>query len=253
MRASDPATDSAGPSSWPWRWMVLALVVAAIGVLAWLFHDLLDLDYLAEREAALREYQQVHPALVLVAAFLLYVTVTGLSIPGAAVLSLTFAWYFGFWRALVLISFASTGGATIAFLFSRYLLRDWVQQRFGDRLVAFNRNLDREGSFYLFTLRLIPVVPFFVINLVMGLTRMRASTFWWISQLGMLPGTAAYVWAGASVPTLGELAERGVGGVISWQLFAAFAVLGLFPLTVRRIMQWIRGPLPDRDETSAGT
>ena len=228
----------------------MACIGLVIGGLAYTFGDVLDLDYLAEREAMLRDYQRSSPVLVFLLAFLLYVVVTGLSIPGATVLSLVFAWYFGFWRALVLISFASTGGATVAFLLSRYLLRDWVEQRFGERLAAFHRNLEREGAFYLFTLRLMPVVPFFVINLVMGLTRMKASTFWWVSQLGMLPGTAAYVWAGSSVPTLGELAEQGGGGVMRWQLIVAFAILGVFPLIVRRVLQAIRGALPESDEAN---
>jgi len=136
-----------------------------------------------------------------------------------------------------LVSFASTAGATVAFLLSRYLFRDALQSRFGDRLAGFNAALESEGAFYLFTLRLIPAVPFFVINVVMGLTPLKTRTFWWVSQLGMLPGTVVYVSAGASVPSLQVLAERGVGGVLSPQLFAAFIALGLFPLIVKSVMK----------------
>ena len=120
------------------------------------------------------------------------------------------------------------------------MFRDAVQSRFGDRLRAFNEALARDGAVYLFTLRLIPAVPFFVINLVMGLTPLRAATFWWVSQVGMLPGTAVYVYAGSAVPDLQLLAERGLGGIVSPQVLAAFVLLGVFPLLVRTIMRRLR-------------
>lgn len=214
--------------------MFVALL-AVVLVLGWLFRDSLSLEKLAERESILRDYQQRHPWLTYGLAFVLYVTVTGLSIPGATVLSLAYAWFFGFVPALILVSFASTLGATIAFLVSRYLLYDAVQQRFASTLQTVNSKLETEGPYYLFILRLVPLFPFFLVNLVMGLTPIRTTTFWWVSQLGMLPGTAVYLWAGASVPSLGQLAEQGVSGIISWQIVAAFTVLGLFPLIVRRI------------------
>lgn len=220
--------------------IVLALVLGAAAALFLLFRGSLTLDNLAAREGQLREYYQNHPGLVLSLAFLIYVSVTGLSLPGAAPLSVVYAWYFGFWHAMVLISFASTLGATLAFLLSRYLLRDVIQNRFGERLVAFNANLEKEGAFYLFTLRLIPAVPFFVINLVMGLTPMKTRTFWWVSQVGMLAGTAVFVWAGSSVPSLEELAKKGISGLITPQLFAAFVLLGTFPLIVRKLVEYVR-------------
>lgn len=237
---TDPLTTRrAGTSLWI-KLLVLSLILAAATLGYWQFGDSLTLQSLSEQEAALRSYQQEHPILVYSAAFLIYVTVTGLSLPGATVLTLTCAWFFGFWRGLLLVSFASTTGATVAFLVSRFLLRDTIQQRFGDRLMAFNQALEREGAFYLFMLRLIPVVPFFVINVVMGLTPVRTPTYWWVSQLGMLPGTAVYVYAGSSVPTLGTLAEKGVQGIVSPQLLAAFAVLGLMPLVLKKIVQRFR-------------
>ncbi len=199
------------------------------------------LQTLSERELQLRETTQQHPVLAFGAAFLIYVVVTGLSLPGAAVLSLSCAWLFGFWPALVLVSFASTTGATLAFLLSRYLFRNAVAARFGSRLAAFNAALEREGAWYLFTLRLIVVAPFWVVNLVMGLTPIRTRTFWWVSQLGMLPGTVVFVWAGSSIPTLNEMAEKGVGSVFKPQLIAAFVALGVFPLVVRYGVRWARG------------
>lgn len=217
------------------------LAVAAVAVAGYLqFGDALSLAAIAEQEAALRDYQQAHPWLVYGAAFLVYVAVTGLSLPGAAVLTLVFGWYFDFLRAVVLVSFASTTGASLAFLLSRYVFRDAVQSRFGGRLRAFNDALARDGALYLFTLRLVPAVPFFVINLVMGLTPLRVGTFWWVSQVGMLPGTAVYVYAGSAVPDLQVLSERGLGGIVSPQVLAAFVLLGVFPLLVRTIMRRFR-------------
>ena len=162
-------------------------------------------------------------------------------------MTLLLGWLLGFWRAVILVSFASTTGATLAFLISRFLLWDSIQNKFGDRLASFNRALEREGAFYLFTLRLVVAVPFVMINLVMGLTPIRTATFWWVSQLGMLPGTAVYVYAGSTVPELKALAEEGTGGVFSLQLVVAFALLGIFPIVVKKIMQRIRPEMPDSE------
>ncbi len=221
--------------------LAVLLAVAAVAVAGYLrFGDALSLAAIAEQDAALRAYQQAHPWLVYGAAFLVYVAVTGLSLPGAAVLTLVFGWYFDFPRAVVLVSFASTTGASLAFLLSRYVFRQTVQSRFGERLRSFNDALARDGALYLFTLRLVPAVPFFVINLVMGLTPLRLGTFWWVSQVGMLPGTAVYVYAGATVPDLHVLGESGVGGIVSPQVLAAFVLLGLFPLLVKMVMRRFR-------------
>ncbi len=222
------------------RLMIGAALVLAIATVTWLWGDRLELSELAEREAQWRVYGADHPLLVAGLAILLYVAVTSLMLPGATALTLAYAWYFGFWRALLLVSFASTAGATVAFLLSRYLLRDAVAARFGDRLRSFNQALEKEGAYYLLTLRLIPLVPFFVINTVMGLTPMRTRTFWWVSQLGMLPGTAVYVYAGASVPSLQVFAEQGTRGLLSPQLIAALTLLGLMPLATKRLLRLIR-------------
>lgn len=238
-------------ASWK-KLLVIAVVVTAGSLGYFQFRDLLTLQQLAAREAELRSLQQDHALLVYGVAFLIYVAVTGLSLPGAAALTLTCGWYFGFWRGVLLVSFASTTGATVAFLVSRFLLRDSLQQRFGDRLAAFNRALDREGAFYLFMLRLIPAVPFFVINVVMGLTHVRTRTFWWVSQIGMLPGTAVYTYAGSSVPNLATLAEKGVRGILSPQLLVAFALLGLMPLILKKIVERIRPTVPATNNVDSG-
>lgn len=214
------------------------LVVAGIILVAYMqFGDLLSLESLAKQEGELRAFQAENPFLVFGVAFLVYVLATGFSLPGAAILTLAYGWYFGFGPGLLLVSFASTAGATMAFLLSRFLFRDAIQNRFGERLESFNESLEKEGPFFLFTLRLIPAVPFFVINAVMGLTPIRTGTFWWVSQLGMLAGTAVYVYAGSSVPDLQTLADEGIGAVFTpsqlTQILLAFALLGVFPLIVR--------------------
>ncbi len=172
-----------------------------------LVSDHLSLDALAERENELRRLHADYPLPVYAAVFCIYVSATGLSLPGATPMSLIVGWYFGFVRGVILVSFASTLGATIAFLLSRHLLRDTIQSRFGHHLRVFNDELNRDGPFYLFTLRLIPAVPFFLINVVMGLTRIRTWTFWWVSQVGMLAGTIVYLYAGSSLPSLSQLAD----------------------------------------------
>ncbi|MEM6690562.1 MAG: TVP38/TMEM64 family protein [Planctomycetota bacterium] len=233
---------------------VLVPVVIAFVIAYTQFGEYLSIESLAKQESQLREFQKDNPLLVYGLAFLIYVTVTGLSLPGAAVLTLVYGWYFGFTRGLLLVSFASTAGATLAFLLSRFLLRDSIQNRFGERLESFNSSLEREGPFFLFTLRLIPAVPFFVINAVMGLTPIRASTFWWVSQLGMLPGTMVYVYAGSRVPNLQTLADDGINAVFTprqlIQILIAFALLGLFPLVVRYTLKFF-APSKTTEESQA--
>ena len=238
----------------PWKKLiVLSAVVGAVIVAYTQFGDTLTLNSLAQRDSQLRGFQEQHPVLVYGVAFLLYVVVTGLSLPGATVLTLVYGWYFGLMRGVVVVSFASTTGATLAFVLSRFLFRDTIQQRFGDRLLKFNEALEREGPFFLFTLRLIPAVPFFVINAVMGLTPIRARTFWWVSQLGMLAGTAVYVYAGSSVPSLQTLAEKGINAVFTpgqlTQILVAFALLGTFPLVIRWTMKLLKTRSHARDNT----
>ena len=243
MNATSPEKPDSKPTNTTWLKIgIFGGLVAAAVVLYLQFGSYLSLASLAERESELRSFQHQHPVLVFGIAFLVYVTVTGMSLPGAAPLTLMYGWYFGFFQALVLVSFASTLGATIAFLMSRYFFRDAIMNRFGDRLEKFNESLEKEGSFYLFTLRLIPAVPFFVVNAVMGLTPLKTTTFWWVSQIGMLVGTAVFVYAGSSVPNLTTLADKGVNAAFSptqmTQIIGAFMLLGVFPLVARWMIKF---------------
>ena len=220
---------------------VLLVLFALAAFLIWYFaRDWTEV--LTEREESLRAWTGAHFGTALVASFLIYTTMTGLSLPGATLLTLVLGWLLGTWWALPVVSFASTAGAAITFLLSRFLFRDWLLDRYGDRLSTFNEALEREGAFYLFSLRLIPAVPYFAINLVMGLTPLRLRTFWWVSQLGMLPGTFVYVKAGAALPRLSELREQGLSGILTPDLFLSFLLLGLFPLLAR----WLSGALRRR-------
>lgn len=227
---------------------VFLVVAVAAGVAYWKFGDALSLEYLADQESRLREAKSHAPLLAFGVGFAIYVAVTGLSLPGAAALTMVAGWFFGLWEGTLLVSFASVSGATLSFLLSRYLFRNAVQNRFGDKLERFNKALKMEGAFYLFTLRLIPVVPFFALNLVMGLTPIRTWTYWWVSQLGMLPGTLVYVYAGASVPSLQELSGRGLDSVLTPQLITAFVILGLFPISVKKVMAHVRSKRETAEE-----
>ncbi len=213
------------------KWLLLAALVIAIGA----FYTLDGQQYLT-RDFFQGLYRN-DPLLTAATFFTVYVAVTGLSLPGAAVLTVVSGAIFGLVPGLLIASFASTLGATLAFLFSRTLLRDWVEQKFSSYLDTINKGVEKDGAFYLATLRLIPAVPFFVINLVMGLTSMRVLTFSWVSQLGMLPGTAIYVNAGVQ---LGLVEELSLKGILTPSLIASFVLLGIFPWIARIAMEWIR-------------
>ena len=222
---------------------LLVMVLVAffmVGVGSLWVGDGLSLAVIAQQESDLRSYQERHPALVYGFAFLFYVSATALSLPGASVLTLMFGWLFGLVPGLIVVSFASTSGASLAFLLSRYLFGRAIQLRYGHRLRKFNDAFARDGAFYLFTLRLVPAVPYTGVNLLMGLTPIELATFWWVSQLGMLPATFVYVSAGAAVPDLYTLSERGVAGVVSLPLLGAFALLGLFPWLARLILARVK-------------
>ncbi len=194
------------------------------------FHRYFTLDFFKVQQAAIDAYYRAHPLQTAAIYFLVYVVVTGLSLPGAAVMTLAGGAIFGLLWGTVIVSFASTIGATLAFLASRFLLRDWVQEKFGDKLKPINDGVAREGAFYLFALRLVPAFPFVAINLVMGLTPIRTGTYLWVSQVGMLAGTIAYVYAGTQ---LGEFR-------LSIGLLVAFTILGLFPLVAKKLLDAIK-------------
>lgn len=195
----------------------------------------LNLETLKAQQAALNAQVSAQPWLAAGVFFLAYVAVTALSLPGAALMTLLAGALFGLLEGFILVSFASTLGATLAMLSSRFLLRDWVQSRFGQRLAGIDAGIEREGAFYLFALRLVPVFPFFLINLAMGLTRLPARTYWWVSQLGMLPGTLVFVNAGRELGKLDSLA-----GILSPGLLGAFVLLGVFPLIARKLLGLIQ-------------
>ena len=221
----------------PLRKILLGLVIAMV-VVAYFAFDLgrwFSLDAFKSQQAAIEAWRQANPWLTAAIFFVVYVAVTALSLPGAAIMTLAGGAVFGLFWGTVLVSFASSLGATLAFLASRFLLRDWVQARFGERLRAINAGVEKEGGFYLFTLRLVPVFPFFMINLLMGLTPMRAWTFYWVSQVGMFAGTIVYVNAGTQLAGISSLA-----GILSPGLIGSFALLGIFPLIAKKIVDTVK-------------
>jgi len=218
------------------RWILLTVVVLAVA--AFFAFDLgrfLDFDTLKAAQGDIEAFRDARPLLASALFFMVYVTVTALSLPGATIMTLAGGAVFGLGWGLLLISFASSIGATLAFLIVRFIAREPVQRRYGDKLRAINAGIEREGAFYLFALRLVPLFPFFLINIVMALTPIRAWTFYWVSQVGMLAGTAVYVNAGTQ---LGQL--EGPEGILSPTLILSFALLGIFPLVARRVLEWLR-------------
>ena len=216
-------------------WLVLVLAALAAAFFALDLGQYLNLATLKSRQAELEAWRAGQPLVAGLLFFAAYVAVTALSLPGAAAMTLAAGAIFGLGWGLLIVSFASSIGATLAFLASRWLLGDWVQERFGDRLAALNAGITREGGFYLFTLRLVPVVPFFVINLAMGLTPIRPLTFYWVSQLGMLAGTLVYINAGTQLARIESLS-----GIVSPGLLGSLVLLGIFPLVARKIVDGVQ-------------
>ena len=221
----------------------ITIAILLIAVAVFFIFDMdryLTLSYLKKSKESFAALYAVHTAEVIGVYMAIYIVVTALSLPGATVLTLAGGALFGILVGTLTVSFASTIGATLACLVSRFLLRDWVQRRFGDKLTTVNEGIEKEGSFYLFTLRLIPIFPFFVINLVMGLTRMRLFTFYWVSQIGMLAGTIVYVNAGKE---LGKI--ESLSGILSPGLIVSFAILGIFPLAVKKLLELYKARFRD--------
>jgi len=211
----------------------IVLLFAAV----WYFNltDYLTLEYIKLKQDAFKMLHDEHTFLVVGSFVILYILVTALSIPGAAIMTLAAGALFGFWTALVAVSFASTIGATLACFVSRYILKDWVNDTFGSKIDKINQGIEREGAFYLFTVRLVPIFPFFAINLVMGITSLPLRTFFWVSQLGMLPGTAVYVNAGKQLATINDISD-----VLQPVHIISFALLGIFPLLAKYLLKFIR-------------
>jgi pyruvate/2-oxoglutarate dehydrogenase complex dihydrolipoamide dehydrogenase (E3) component/uncharacterized membrane protein YdjX (TVP38/TMEM64 family) len=216
--------------------IVVALILALVGVFFWLdLNQYLRFEQLKAHQSAVEGFFAAHPWQTALVYFSGYVLVTALSLPGAAVMTIAGGAILGLLWGTLIVSFASTIGATLAFLIARFLLRDWVQQRYARRLAAINAGIEREGAFYLFTLRLVPAFPFFVINLAMALTPMRTWTFYWVSQLGMLPGTLVYVNAGTQLARIDS-----PGDILSPALIGSFALLGLFPLIAKKTVDFMK-------------
>jgi len=213
---------------------IILLVIMTVLVTSYFIFDLgqyLTLDYLKSQQQIFNHYYHDNRIFTLLVYFVGYVLVTALSLPGATVMTLAGGALFGFWTALIIVSFASTIGATLAFLVSRFLLRNWIQEKFGEKLKAINEGVEKEGAFYLFSLRLVPLFPFFIINLVMGLTPIKTRQYYIVSQIGMLAGTIVYVNAGTQ---LGQL--ESAGGILSPGLLLSFVLLGTFPLLAKRLL-----------------
>ncbi len=225
--------------------------VIILGIIVFRYFDLgqyFTLEYIKASQDKFQALYLEHRLLVVATYMGIYIAVTALSLPGAAVLTLAGGGLFGLVVGTIAVSFASTIGATLACVVSRYLLRDWVQSKFGDKLSAINKGIEKEGAFYLFSLRLVPIFPFFVINLAMGLTRMQLITFYWVSQLGMLAGTVVYVNAGKELAQIDSLS-----GIMSPGVLVSFVVLGLFPITVKKLLAFYKtkfNPTVTNDDTN---
>ena len=220
----------------PMKKLVLLAVVAVLVAAGFYYGgEYANLDFVKQQQQAVADYYGENPALLLGGFFVGYVAVTGLSLPGAALMTLLAGAIFGVVAGTLLVSFASSIGATLAFLVARFLLGDTLQKKYGDKLQKINDGVKREGKFYLFTMRLIPAFPFFLINILMGLTPIRAWEFYWVSQLGMLAGTVVYVNAGTQLAKIESL-----GGILSPALIASFVALGLFPLVAKKGIEFAK-------------
>ena len=217
--------------------IIILVIAGVLGVFFYLdFGQYLSLEYIKEQQTNFLEFYKENTLLAMGAFTGVYIVSTALSLPGAVLLTLLGGALFGLLVGTILVSFASSIGATLAFLVSRLLLRDWVQNKFGSYLKSFNDGVQKDGGFYLFTLRLIPAVPFFVINLVMGLTPMKAITFYGVSQLGMLAGTIVFVNAGTQLAQLDSLS-----GILSPEIIFSFVLLGIFPFLARKLVGFYKG------------
>ena len=218
------------------RLLLILLIITLISI--WYIFDLgqlLTLDYFKNQQASIELWKSENPLTAAVIFATIYISVAALSLPDATILTLVGGAIFGLLWGTVIVSFASTIGATLAFLVARLLLKDWVQQRFGNKLKTLNEGFEKDGAFYLFTLRLVPIFPFFVINLLMGLTPIRVRTFYWISQVGMLAATLVYVNAGTQLARIENLQ-----GILSPELIISFILLGLFPLLAQKTLAQIK-------------
>jgi uncharacterized membrane protein YdjX (TVP38/TMEM64 family) len=220
--------------------LIVVVVLAIFGAFFGLgLNKYFSFDYIKENKVKFEEFYLDNAGLTIGLYMVVYIVMAALSLPGAAIMTLLGGALFGLVVGTVLVSFSSTIGATAAFLAARYILREPIQKKFADRLQAINSAFEKEGAFYLFTVRLIPAVPFFVINLVMGLTPIKTWTFYWVSQVGMLIGTLVYVNAGTQISQI-----ESTSGLLSPSLIASFVALGVTPLVLKKVMEYIRAKNP---------
>jgi pyruvate/2-oxoglutarate dehydrogenase complex dihydrolipoamide dehydrogenase (E3) component/uncharacterized membrane protein YdjX (TVP38/TMEM64 family) len=211
--------------------ILLAVITVVMAFFALDLGRFFSLAYIKQSQQSFAALYDARPVFITAVFFVIYVVITALSLPGAAIMTLAAGASFGLVWGTLVVSFASTLGATLAMLLARYVLGESVESRFGNRLADINKGIEKEGAFYLFTLRLLPVVPFFALNLLMGLTKMKAWTFFWVSQLGMFAGTVAYVYAGTEIAKIDSLRS-----ILSPGLIGAFVLLGIFPLVVKKLL-----------------
>lgn len=216
--------------------LLLITIIILMGLFfAFDLHQYLTLEAVKSKQDAMLAYHKENPFLTIIIYMLIYIATTALSLPGAIILTLAGGGIFGVWNGTLIVSFASSIGATLAFLAARFLFKEAVEEKFGEHLKTIDEGMDKEGAFYLFSLRLIPVVPFFMINLLMGLTTIKMRTFYWVSQVGMLAGTIVYVNAGTQLAKLESLS-----GILSPILVGSFVLLGIFPLLAKKVIYLIR-------------
>ncbi|MDA3896142.1 MAG: VTT domain-containing protein, partial [Desulfobacteraceae bacterium] len=216
--------------------IVLFAAAALIGIFfAFDLHQYFTLSELKARQQSFEAFYSDHKMITIAIYKIIYIVMAALSLPGAAVMTLAGGALFGVWIGLIAVSFASTIGATLAFIVARFLLKDYVQKKFKDKLKAINDGVARDGNFYLFTLRLVPIFPFFVINLAMSLTPLRVGAFYLVSQIGMLPGTLVFVNAGTQLSMIDSLS-----GILSPGLILSFVLLGIFPLLAKKLTEFVK-------------
>ena len=221
--------------------MITKIIIAALFVAliaAFFIFDLgkyFSLESLKSQQELLNEFYKENAVLMIVGFFLLYVLFAALALPAASFLTFAAGALFGLWIGVIIVSFASTIGATISFLFSRYLLHDAIEAKFGNKLEAVNAGIEKDGAFYVFGLRFMPFIPFFVINPLLGLTKLKTFTFYWASQLGMLAGTIVYVNFGTQIADIESLDD-----LFSFKLLVSFVLLGVFPIIAKHIMNFIQ-------------
>lgn len=216
------------------------ILISLIAILIFVFfyfglHQYANLDTLKTQQTNITEYKNTYPFAAACIFFIAYIAITGLSLPGAAIMTLAGGAVFGLLIGVLLVSFASTIGATLAFLSARFLFRESLQEKFSERLHIINQGIKKDGAFYLFTLRLVPAFPFFIVNLVMGLSSIKTLTFFFVSQLGMLAGTIVYIYAGTQLAQITSLKD-----IFSGELILSFTLLGLFPLIAKKSIDYIQ-------------